>query len=81
MRSFVSALNSLAKGGSMKSWNGNCQRCCNKTNSYTMSWFNTQLICDKCSDAECSHPKYDEAREAELKEIHMGNYNFPGIGL
>ena len=46
-----------------------------------MSWFNTQLICDKCSDAECSHPKYGEAREAELKEIHMGNYNFPGIGF
>ena len=29
---------------------------------------------------EHKHPKYQEARDAELAEVKAGNYNFEGIG-
>jgi hypothetical protein len=38
------------------------------------------MICFNCSDLERSHPKYLEAREAELEALKRGDYNFPGIG-
>jgi hypothetical protein len=38
------------------------------------------MICFDCSNLERAHPKYLEAREAELKAIQRGDYNFPGIG-
>tara|TARA_Y100000034_G_C6737045_1_gene326857 strand:- start:558 stop:698 length:141 start_codon:yes stop_codon:yes gene_type:complete len=46
-----------------------------------MSWFNTQLICDVCSDEEKNHPRYEDARKAEAEAVLGGNYNFPGIGF
>jgi hypothetical protein len=46
-----------------------------------MSIFNTQMICDSCEQKEIQHPKYQKAREADLKAISQGDYNFPGIGL
>jgi hypothetical protein len=38
------------------------------------------MICFNCSDLERAHPKYREAREAELEALKRGDYNFPGIG-
>jgi hypothetical protein len=57
-----------------------CKRCEKETNMYTMSMFNTDTICLSCARKEETHPKYKEAREADLAEIRKGNYNFPGIG-
>ena len=63
-----------------KEWNGHCQRCFKKTLSHTMSWFDTSLICNNCSDKEADHSRYKEAREAEERAVRSGNYNFKGIG-
>ena len=43
--------------------------------------FNTEMICPKCKSVESKHPKYEEARDAEVQEIRKGNFNFEGIGL
>ena len=64
----------------MKTWNGKCQRCFNKSTGHTMSWFDETLICFKCSDKEALHPEYNEARKAELSAVQDGNFNFKGIG-
>ena len=45
-----------------------------------MSMFNEQEICMDCKDKEEKHPKYQEARDAEHREVMNGNYNFKGIG-
>lgn len=58
-----------------------CERCFKKTNSTTMSIFNTQMVCPNCIKKEEDHPHYEEAKEVELQEVKHGNYNFPGIGL
>jgi hypothetical protein len=57
-----------------------CERCNNKANISTGSIFNTQQICMPCKDKETAHPKYDEARKAEMRAVKNGDYNFPGIG-
>lgn len=58
-----------------------CERC-GKRNPIclTMSRFNTQMICNACNEKEIKHPKYEEARKAELEAVKKGNYNFVGIG-
>jgi hypothetical protein len=45
-----------------------------------MSWLDTSLICNDCSDKEVGNPRYKEAREAEERAVHSGSYNFKGIG-
>lgn len=57
-----------------------CQRCRKETDGYTMSRFNTELICMDCFDKEQKHLKYAEAAERELQECKRGNSNFKGIG-
>ena len=57
-----------------------CQRCGKETQCSCMSIFNTQMICMECEAKEHKHPKYQEARQAELVEVRAGNYNFGGIG-
>ena len=57
-----------------------CQRCGTIHTSLTFSFFNMDMICFNCSDLERAHPKYREAREAELEALKRGDYNFPGIG-
>ena len=64
----------------MREWRGRCHRCGNKSDMYTMSRFNTDLICMTCMDEERRHPRYNEAVDAEEKACHQGNYNFQGIG-
>lgn len=57
-----------------------CQRCKKETNITTMSIFNTDIICISCKSVEETHPDYNSAKEAELKEVKKGNFNFKGIG-
>lgn len=57
-----------------------CDRCGKQTRSSIMSFFNTQMICLECEDAERKDPRYAEARKAELDAIRRGDYNYPGIG-
>lgn len=57
-----------------------CNRCESIVNGHTMSMFNTETICLRCARIEEQHPKYDDARKADLEEIRKGNYNFEGIG-
>jgi len=63
----------------MNKWNGMCQRCYKDSSGHTMSWLNTQLICFTCSDSETNHPRFSEAKEAELKAIRSGNCNYEGL--
>jgi len=57
-----------------------CDRCNSLVNGHTMSMFNTETICLPCARLEEKHPRYEEARQADLAEIRRGNYNFRGIG-
>ena len=70
-----------AESFNAEKWSGQCHRCDKKTNTHTMSWFNTDLICMDCSNKEKSHPKYQEAKDKELEQVKKGNYNFEGIGF
>lgn len=59
-----------------------CDRCGADDSAFIGSFFNTELIClTHCQPKEESHPKYEEARAAELAAVLAGDYNFPGIGL
>ena len=51
-----------------------------RASTFVMSFFNTEMICFQCDEAERAHPLYDEARAAELRETLAGNYNYEGIG-
>ena len=58
-----------------------CDRCDEETIITTMSLFNTQQCCPECIEKERAHPKFPEARTAELDALEAGNYNYKGIGL
>lgn len=61
---------------------GNCERCGASLHAlWTMSYFNSQHICLECSRKERAHPRFEEARQAELEAVQRGDLNFPGIGL
>lgn len=64
-----------------REWDGHCQRCGEPSNSYTMSFFNTSLICDECDTNERKRDDFEDARKADEDAIRQGNYNFPGIGF
>lgn len=57
-----------------------CDRCQKDTICTQMSFFNTDMCCVQCIDAEKKHPQYVEARTAEEAALRSGNYNFRGIG-
>ena len=57
-----------------------CARCGQETVSQMMSFFNTDMCCSDCLEKEKKHPKYQEARDAELAAVRRGETNFPGIG-
>lgn len=57
-----------------------CNRCKAETNSYTVSWFNTEKICDECDKKELAHPNIKKAKDAERKACDKGDMNFQGIG-
>lgn len=58
-----------------------CERCNKETRSFTMSWFNTQMICNNCDFKESQMEELKHAKEVELKECLKGNFNFKGIGF
>lgn len=58
-----------------------CDRCRRGTNITTMSMFNTQMCCITCLSNERLHPRFPDARKAELAAVQQGNLNFHGIGL
>lgn len=58
-----------------------CQRCGKESKNFRGSFFNTDLVCIKCSEIEKLHPMYKEAKSIEHDEVVKGNYNFEGIGL
>lgn len=57
-----------------------CERC-GKAGTFTMSWFNTQMICTECEKKERAHKDYQKAKEAVYEQERNGNRNFEGIGL
>lgn len=57
-----------------------CDRCGGSLEEgRTMSMFNTECICMKCKEKERKDPRYKEALEADMEQIKLGNYNYPGI--
>lgn len=58
-----------------------CDRCGKETKSFTMSMFNTQMICHNCETREMNHKDYEKARQADREQVLKGNYNFEGIGM
>jgi len=57
-----------------------CDRCGGSLEKgRTMSMFNTECICMKCKEKERKDPRYKEALEADMEQIKLGNYNYPGI--
>lgn len=58
---------------------GFCSRCGGPLNIRTMSRMNEDVLCMDCVEAEKSHPRYQEATEAELEQVRAGNYNYPGL--
>jgi hypothetical protein len=61
-------------------WKGYCHRCGKKSPSFIGSYFNLDLLCPECREKEEAHPKFAEARAAEVAACRSGDYNFPGIG-
>lgn len=56
-----------------------CERCGIETNTFKMSYLNSEMICMDCVDNEKYHPVYEFARKIEKQEVKAGNYNFPGV--
>ena len=61
-------------------WTGCCQRCGRRSDSFTGSWFSTQLICLTCSELEEVHPDFQYAHDVEEAAVRRGDMNFPGVG-
>ena len=64
-----------------REWNGHCHRCGKKSISHTMSYLNTDLICDECDDKERARDDFAAGQAAEEAAVRGGDYNFPGVGL
>lgn len=59
-----------------------CERCgSTQISVYTMSYFNTEMICMACQRKERGHPMYQEAVSAENAAVALGDLNYAGIGL
>ena len=62
-------------------WTGRCHRCGAESDTHTMSWFNTDLLCLRCSlDVEGVHPDLEYAKRMEEEAVRQGNYNWVGPG-
>lgn len=59
-----------------------CDRCGGSLESgRIMSMYNTDCICMDCKRKEVQRRDYELARNAEIAQIRMGNYNYKGVGL
>ena len=56
-----------------------CDRCGKENVATTMSYLNMDTLCIDCSVLERSHPRFEEARAAELAEVKKGNLNYRGL--
>jgi len=63
-----------------KPFDGTCQRCEQESRWHTMSWFNTDFICNDCNEKEQSHPDFVFAKHVEQLHVKNGIYNYPGVG-
>jgi hypothetical protein len=61
-------------------WEGTCQRCGRETDTFILSYFNRQLLCEgmpeSCSDKEMSHPNFARVRDDEKECLSLGLHNF-----
>lgn len=58
-----------------------CDRCGKPLAVRTMSYFNTQVICTECAEAERRRPDFGAAQAAEIAAVRAGDRNFKGVGL
>lgn len=56
-----------------------CSRCGKDLDIRIMSKLNEDVLCITCADAEKKHLRYSEAVDAELAQVKVGNYNYPGL--
>lgn len=57
-----------------------CDRCGKSLNNgRIMSMYNEDCICIDCKDKEIKRKDYQEAVDADMKEIKKGNYNYKGL--
>lgn len=57
-----------------------CDRCKQYSAGTIMSMFNMDTLCMPCKELEITHPKYQDAVDAEKEALSNGNMNYPGIG-
>jgi hypothetical protein len=54
-----------------------CDRCeRNNVGAKYCSWYNAQMICSDCREAETKREDYSDCREAEREAISRGDFNF-----
>lgn len=56
-----------------------CSRCGGPLTARTMSRMNEDVLCMECAEVEKAHPRYQEAADAELGQVKVGNYNYQGL--
>jgi len=58
-----------------------CHRCGTHLFGWTMSKFNTEILCMDCKGDEVLAPGYAQASDREDLAVRAGHYNFGGVGL
>jgi hypothetical protein len=58
-----------------------CARCGSVLRVWSMSRFNTDVLCMPCVEDERLAPGYASAAAVELAHVRDGDLNFPGVGL
>ncbi len=58
-----------------------CDRCKIETNTFSVSYFNTDSICTECEKIESVHPLFQPAKRANDDAICRGEFDFEGVGL
>ena len=60
-------------------WDGRCQRCGQPSDSFTGSWYSTQLLClSPCAEEEAQHPDFEYVRSLEHEAVRRGDMNWSG---
>ena len=60
--------------------NHKCDRCYKDSNILQGSYFDVDMLCIDCNSKEQNHPNYKLAKEKELQQVRLGNFNYQGIG-
>lgn len=56
-----------------------CVRCESTSNTTTMSFLNTDVICMDCAEEEKKLSVYELAKSEEARQVRNGNLNYPGL--